>query len=183
MRSGAFLAGIIIIIKKRRSGASWARALASERKFDGLQATHRSPCTASLWPPPVNVTKMSVASFLKIVVGSETTTTNSHNTYNATCGAADRQGRGEKIPFIMLLSLVLGALCCFGLVFLVRKAGFRQEGITAGSVAAWLQSMMGAVPPNSLFSRLQRIGTHGIAISDCLWFSNLIYSIILTFFY
>ncbi|XP_070391740.1 uncharacterized protein [Dermacentor albipictus] len=127
---------------------------------------------------------MSVSSLIKVVVGCETTTTNSHNIINGTtAGAWERPTRDGQIPLIFISSLLLGVLGCLGFVFLLRRAGFRPGGIAAGSLAAWLQSMIGAVHQNSAFSRLQRIGANGISPSDCLWVCNIIYSIVLTFLY
>ncbi|XP_075543399.1 uncharacterized protein LOC142579485 [Dermacentor variabilis] len=126
---------------------------------------------------------MSVASFLKIVIGCETTTTNTHTTYNTTHGALERPGRGEQIPFILLFSLLMAAALCFVVKMSLRAIGFGADGIKPASLAAHIQNWLHPMPEDSIFVRLQHLGAHGISWRDQFLVAEFIYSILVSIFF
>ena len=55
----------------------------------------------------------------------------------------------------------VGVVMIAGVPFLLSAAGFTLGGIAAGSLAAYLQSLIGSVGAGSLFAWLQSIGAVG----------------------
>ena len=77
----------------------------------------------------------------------------------------------NRIPGMMvvpLAGLAAGAVSFFGAPLVLGALGFQTAGITAGSVAASLQSTLyaGAVPAGSWFSILQSAGATGVVITQ-----------------